>query len=283
MNSPYRILVHGGTDNFLSESPRKQVVELALASAHAILARGGHSLDAVEKVVEIFEDSGVFNAGKGSATNCHSIVEQDACIMDGATLAASSVGALQRIKNPIRVARVLLEQKKAVFLVGEGARQFALDHKLATTDNSYYIPSICSQEPENHFGTVGAVALDLNGNLAAATSSGGMQNKPAGRLGDSPIPGAGTYADNDSCAVSATGMGEMFIRATVAFRVSSIMALTHVPLKQAAKIALEKVAQLGGVGGLIAMDKMGEITVQGNAFLEAAYMDEKKQIRFIKA
>jgi beta-aspartyl-peptidase (threonine type) len=199
----------------------------AVDIGYAILEKGGTSLDAVEAVVQRLEDDSLFNAGKGSVFNSEGKVELDASIMDGNTLKAGAVAGVHHVKNPIRLARTVMEKSEHVFFIGDGAEKFAQEHGLELVDESYFFTEARWQslqkakakesltEKEKH-GTVGAVALDQHGNLAAATSTGGMTNKKFGRIGDSPIIGAGTYADNETCAISATGHGEYFIRAVVA-------------------------------------------------------------------
>jgi beta-aspartyl-peptidase (threonine type) len=248
----------------------------AVEIGYTILEKGGTSLDAVEAVVQRLEDDSLFNAGKGSVFNSEGKVELDASIMDGNTLKAGAVAALHHVKNPIRLARAVMEHSEHVFLISDGAEQFAQAHGIALVDESYFFTEARWQslqkakakesltEKEKH-GTVGAVALDQHGNLAAATSTGGMTNKKFGRIGDSPIIGAGTYADNETCAISATGHGEYFIRAVVAHDIASLMRYKGLSLQVAAEeVVMKKLTKLGGTGGLVAIDRNANIAMPFN-------------------
>jgi beta-aspartyl-peptidase (threonine type) len=226
-------------------------LERALTAGYEILKRGGSSLDATEAAVRVLEDDPHFNAGKGSVFTSAGTNEMDAAIMDGKTLAAGAVASLKHIKNPISLARLVMEKSGHVMMDSEGAEAFAQENGIDLVD-------------QDRHGTVGAVALDQNGNLAAATSTGGTTNKRPGRVGDTPVIGAGTYANNATCAVSATGDGEYFIRATVGRDVSALMEYRGMPLKDAAQATLDKVAKLGGTGGLIAIDHQGNVTLPFN-------------------
>jgi beta-aspartyl-peptidase (threonine type) len=258
-------------------------LERALTAGYEILKRGGSSLDATEAAVRVLEDDPHFNAGKGSVFTSAGTNEMDAAIMDGKTLAAGAVASLKHIKNPISLARLVMEKSGHVMMDCEGAESFAKENGIQLVDQKYFftqerwnaLEKIKAVEKsrtsgvQNKFlitdqdrhGTVGAVALDQNGNLAAATSTGGTTNKRPGRVGDSPVIGAGTYADNATCAVSATGDGEYFIRATVARNVSAMMEYRGMSLKEAAQAALDRAAKLGGTGGLIAIDRQGDIAL----------------------
>ena len=261
-------------------------LERALTAGYEVLKRGGSSLDATEAAVRVLEDDPNFNAGKGSVFTSAGTNEMDAAIMDGKTLAAGAVASLKHIKNPISLARLVMEKSGHVMMDSEGAELFAKENGIELVDQKYFftqerwdaLQKIKAAEKsrtsgggkkflitdQDRHGTVGAVALDQNGNLAAATSTGGTTNKRPGRVGDSPVIGAGTYANNATCAVSATGDGEYFIRATVARDVSALMEYRGMSLKEAARAALDKVAKLGGTGGLIAIDHEGNMTLPFN-------------------
>jgi beta-aspartyl-peptidase (threonine type) len=287
--SPFTLAIHGGagTIDRGSMTPEKEKeyrhgLEQSLEAGTAILKEGGSSLDAVEACVRILEDNPLFNAGRGSVFTSAGTNEMDAAIMDGKTLKAGAVVSLKHIKNPINLARLIMEKSPHVMLSGEGAEAFARQHGVQLMDPEYFFTqerwdalqrvkktSEKSGEKseaydQDHHGTVGAVALDSRGNLAAATSTGGTTNKLPGRVGDSPIIGAGTYANDATCAVSATGDGEYFIRATVAHEVSALIENKGMSVRAAADAALAKVAQLGGTGGMIAMDRKGNVAMPFN-------------------
>jgi beta-aspartyl-peptidase (threonine type) len=268
-------------------------LERALTAGYEILTRGGSSLDATEAAVRVLEDDPHFNAGKGSVFTSAGTNEMDAAIMDGKTLAAGAVASLKHIKNPISLARLVMEKSGHVMMDSEGAEAFAKENGIELVDQKYFftqerwdaLQKIKAAEKnrtgkaffitdQDRHGTVGAVALDQNGNLAAATSTGGTTNKRPGRVGDTPVIGAGTYANNATCAVSATGDGEYFIRATVGRDVSALMEYRGMSLKDASQAALDKVAKLGGSGGLIAIDRQGNITLPFNsAGMYRGYVD----------
>src|SRR5213075_2164004 len=236
--------------------------------------------------VRVLEDDPHFNAGKGSVFTSAGTNEMDAAIMDGKTLAAGAVAALKHVKNPISLARLVMEKSGHVMMDGEGAEAFARENGIELVDQKYFFTQerwealqkikAAERDPtggagkavfitdQDRHGTVGAVALDKNGNLAAATSTGGTTDKRPGRVGDTPVIGAGTYADNATCAVSATGDGEYFIRATAARDVSALIECRKMSLKEAAQAALDKVAKLGGTGGLIAIDQQRNVTLPFN-------------------
>jgi beta-aspartyl-peptidase (threonine type) len=242
-------------------------------------------LDAIEIALKILEDSPLFNAGKGAVFTADGTNELDASIMDGKNLGAGAVAGLKRVKNPISLARAVMEKSPHVMLIGEGAEKFALTQSIELVEPSYFftqprwdsLQRIMKEEgtktssdigrlPENKFGTVGAVALDRDGNLAAGTSTGGMTNKKWGRVGDAPIIGAGTYANNESCAVSATGWGEYFIRLGVAKEICTLVEYRALPVQQAADIVIkQKLQKLGGDGGVIVLDKFGNIGISFNS------------------
>jgi L-asparaginase / beta-aspartyl-peptidase len=284
------LAVHGGAgtiepSNMTPEKEReyRAGLERALNAGYEILKRGGSSLDATEAAVRVLEDDPHFNAGRGSVFTSAGTNEMDASIMDGKTLKAGAVGSVQHIKNPIALARLVMEKSPHVMLDCAGAEAFAKANGMELVDQKYFFTqerwdalqkmkaaekerasgagkSFIITDQDRH-GTVGAVALDKDGNLAAATSTGGTTNKMPGRIGDTPVIGAGTYANNQTCAVSCTGDGEYFIRAAAAHEVSALMQYRRMKLQEAAQTALDAVKQLGGSGGLIAIDKSGEITL----------------------
>ncbi len=247
----------------------EHALERALDAGAAGLARGGSSLDAVCAAVVALEDSPLFNAGRGAVYNAEGRHELDAGVMDGATLRAGAVGAVSRIRNPVLAARAVMEKSRHVLLVGRGAERFAARHGLKMERAPYFATRsrlmALKRKLESHHGTVGAVARDRAGNLAAATSTGGYTGKLPGRVGDSPIVGAGVYADNESCAVSGTGLGEAFIRAVLAHDVAARMRYGGEGMAAAARAALATVARLGGDGGMIAIDRRGRIVMPFNS------------------
>lgn len=288
-NKKYSIAIHGGAGTLVKglmtpekEEQYKAALEDALEGGYEILEKGGSAIDAVEIAVKRLEDSPLFNAGKGSVFTNDGTHEMDAAIMDGKTLEAGAVSLITGIKNPIALARDVMEKSGHVFLAGEGAMRFAksLDYKLESPD--YFFDELRYQQwqeikdsdsfqldhsakKDSKFGTVGAVACDKLGNIAAATSTGGMTNKRWGRVGDSPIIGAGNYANNQTCAVSCTGSGEFFIRGVVAYDVSCLMEYKGMTLKEAADEVINKrILKLGGDGGLIAVDSKGNIAMPFN-------------------
>jgi beta-aspartyl-peptidase (threonine type) len=276
----FAIVIHGGAGNVKPEyyPPEKQkkyseVLEQALDTGIFILEQGGTSLDAVEQVIIILENSPLFNAGKGAVFTNEGKNELDASIMEGKSLNTGAVAAVGDIKNPIRAARKVMEESEHVLLIGNGASQFAAEQGLEMVDSSYFyteqrwksLEKIRKTAEAEKYGTVGCVALDKEGNLAAGTSTGGMTNKKYGRVGDAPIIGAGTYANNNSCAVSATGHGEFFIRYTVAHDISALMQYAGLSLQDAAtRVIQEKLLDVGGMGGIIAIDNQGNIVMEFN-------------------
>jgi isoaspartyl peptidase/L-asparaginase-like protein (Ntn-hydrolase superfamily) len=256
------IAIHGGAGTIrrTRSRPERAALERTLQAGYRILKDGGSSLEAVAAAVVILEDSGLFNAGRGAAPNADGKIELDAGIMDGATLRAGGVAAVRGIKNPIIAAREVMEHGKHVLLAAAGAERFARRHGLKLIPASYF-----RRNKESKHGTVGAVALDCAGNLAAATSTGGIASKLPGRVGDSPIVGAGVYADNATCAVSGTGDGELFLRSVLAFNVAARMRYRGESLARAGGAALTQVARLGGRGGLIAVDRRGRIAMPFNS------------------
>jgi isoaspartyl peptidase/L-asparaginase-like protein (Ntn-hydrolase superfamily) len=241
----------------------------ALDTGYEVVARGGSSLDAVTAAVVALEDDPLFNAGRGAVYNAAGKHELDASIMDGATLRAGAVAAVSRIRNPVLAARAVMENSPHVLLVGKGAEQFSHEHQLDLVPARYFHTDTrlraLKKGLKRHHGTVGAVALDRHANLAAATSTGGYTGKLPGRVGDSPLIGAGTYADNASCAVSGTGWGEAFIRVALAHEVSARMRHTGEDVMQASRAALRALVRIKGDGGLIALDRRGNIAMPFNS------------------
>lgn len=288
--APIAIAIHGGAGTIAredllpgQEAEIRAMLEQALRAGHAILAGGGSSLDAVTRAVTLLEDSPHFNAGRGAVFNAEGKHELDASIMEGADLNAGAVAGVHNVRNPILLARKVMSDSPHVMLVGEGAETFAREHGIAFEDDAYFFneyrwqqlqkaqaagepgATFLSETPDQWFSTVGAVALDRSGNLAAATSTGGMTNKRWGRVGDSPIIGAGTYADNRSCAVSATGHGEYFIRATVARDICARMQYAGASLAEAAEQMIGvQLTAMGGDGGIIAVDPRANISLTFN-------------------
>jgi beta-aspartyl-peptidase (threonine type) len=287
---PIAIAIHGGSGTIERgefsaerEAEVRATLEQAVRAGYELLAAGGTSLDAVTRAVTLLEDSPHFNAGRGAVFNAEGKNELDASIMEGAGLNAGAVAAVHRVRNPVLLARKVMEQSAHVMLMGEGAETFAREHAIAFEDDAYFHTdyrwqqlqrakaasqpdsTFLSETPDAWFSTVGAVALDADGNLAAATSTGGMTNKRWGRVGDSPIIGAGTYADNRSCAVSATGHGEYFIRATAARDICARVQYTGAGLQAAAEQVVQKqLAEMGGDGGVIAVDPAGNLALVFN-------------------
>lgn len=259
-----------------------------------ILERGGSSLDAVEAAIISLEDCPLFNAGKGAVFNNEGRHEMDASVMYGKDLSAGAVTGVKNIKNPITLSRAVMEKSQHVFLAGSGAEVFAREQNIAFEDDAYFYDQFrydqwqqaqkeegvfldhnISAGDEKKFGTVGAVALDINGHLAAGTSTGGMTNKKFGRVGDSPIIGAGTYANDNTCAISCTGHGELFIRSVVAYDISCLMEYKGLTLHEACdEVVMNKLVKIQGEGGLIAIDKNGNVELPFNS--EGMYRAFKK-------
>ena len=264
------LAIHGGAGVAPRLPRRKELeyragLERALEAGYEMLESGGTSLDAVTVAVVTLEDDPLFNAGRGAVYNAAGRHELDASIMEGATLRAGAVAAVSRIRNPVLAARCVMEKSRHVLLAGKGAEEFSKTHGVSLVGPSYFHTAArlaaLKKRLQRHHGTVGAVALDRRGNLAAATSTGGYTGKLPGRVGDSPIIGAGTYADNASCAVSGTGWGEAFIRVALAHEVSARMKHRGETLAQASRAALRQIARIGGDGGLIAIDRRGRIAM----------------------
>lgn len=267
---PFAIAVHGGAGAMKRASltpERESAVRAALAESleagRRILARGGSSLDAVTAAVRVLEDSPHFNAGRGSVFTSDGRIELDASIMDGATLRAGAVAGVTTVRNPVEAARAVMEKSGHVLIAGPAADRFAKEQGLAIVDPAWFRTEERRRQHERglgdgKLGTVGAVALDQAGNLAAATSTGGIAGKLPGRVGDSPIVGAGTWAENASVAVSATGTGEMFLRTAAAHDIAARVKYQGLAPGRAAREALAKVGTLGGDGGVIVLDRRGE-------------------------
>lgn len=307
----FAIVIHGGAGTILKknmtdekETEYRTKLEEAIRVGYSILEKGGSSLDAVEKTITILEDSPLFNAGKGAVFTNAETNELDASIMDGNTLNAGASAGTKTVKNPIRLARKIMENSPHVMMAGDGAETYAKEQGLELVAPDYFyvenrmqsLKRVKAKEKQNgnnlksafydtdiknsKFGTVGCVALDKAGNLVAGTSTGGMTNKRFGRVGDVPIIGAGTYANNATCAVSGTGWGEFFIRATVAHDISALIEYKGLSLREAANLVIQKkVPNLGGNGGIIAVDKYGNIEMNFNtAGMYRASMNDKGKL-----
>ena len=288
----FSIIIHGGAgsirrDNMSEEKETeyRQKLEEAIRVGYSILENGGTSLDAVQNTINILEDSPLFNAGKGAVFTHEGVNEHDASIMEGKTLNAGASAGTKTVKNPINLARAVMDNSPHVMLSREGAETFAAEQGLEIVEPSYFstekklksLKRVKASEnnkvasfydadlQDSKFGTVGCAALDKHGNLAAGTSTGGMTNKRWGRIGDSPIIGAGTYANNNTCAVSSTGWGEFFIRGMVAHDISALMEYKGLTLKEAAHLVIQKkLPELGGDGGIVAIDKNGNMVMEFN-------------------
>ena len=273
----YVIVIHGGAGNAsnqdINENQQKEYKEKlseALLIGEEILINGGTCTEAIEKTINFLEDCPLFNAGKGAVFTHDGYNELDASIMQGWDLNAGAVAGVRNIKNPISAAIKVMTDSKHVMMSGNGASQFAKEQGLEIVDSSYFFTESRWSSLQNilkseKHGTVGCVVLDKYGNLAAGTSTGGMTNKKYGRIGDSPIIGAGTYANNNTCAVSATGHGEFFIRYTVAHDISALMEYKNMNLEDAANIVINnKLVNAGGTGGIIAVDKNGKVSMTFN-------------------
>ena len=302
----FGIVIHGGAGTILKENMTdsmeiayRRILEEAIRAGHKILKEGGTSMEAVTKTINIMEDSPLFNAGKGAVFTHDETNELDASVMDGATLNAGAVAGVTRVRNPIDLALEVMNNSPHVMLTGAGAEMFAEERGIELVDPSYFYTerrfkslqrvkereknqsssaSVIEEEfiRNSRIGTVGCAALDKNGNLAAGTSTGGMTNKRWNRVGDAPIIGAGTYANNATCAVSSTGWGEYFIRAMVAHDISAMMEYKGVTIEEAAREVIhDKVGGLGGDGGIVAIDKDGNIAMEFNtAGMYRAHMDK---------
>jgi beta-aspartyl-peptidase (threonine type) len=295
------IALHGGAGTIRRadmtpelDSQYRQALSEALQKGYAVLQAGGTSLDAVEAAILVLEDCPLFNAGRGAALTRQGVAEMDASVMEGRSLRAGAVGAVTRIRNPIKAARAVMEKTPHLLLIGEGAHQLAREAGLELVDNSWFITdrrqkaleeaqrrekefgheilgvgewpaeavagSFFDPEIEGKFGTVGCVALDRRGDLVAGTSTGGMTNKRFGRVGDTPIIGAGNYAENATCAVSTTGQGEFFMRLLTAADMAARMRYLNQPLAEAATAQVKRLNHLKGLGGLVALDAGGQVS-----------------------
>ena len=296
--SKIAIAIHAGAGTILRKelTPKKEAeylaaLTIALTDGYGILEKGGSSLDAVEQAVISLENTPLFNAGKGSVFTENGTHEMDASIMEGKTKMAGAVSLITGIKNPISLARLVLEKSEHVFLAGVGALEFAKIHHCPTEAPSYFYDEFRYRQwqavkdsdtfqldhvknKDKKFGTVGAVAIDVNGNIAAATSTGGMTNKKFGRIGDSPMIGAGTYANNETCGISCTGSGEFFIRGVVAYDVSCLIEYKGFSLQEACDtVVKDRLIKIGGDGGLIGVDKVGNLAFSFNT--EGMYRGKK--------
>jgi beta-aspartyl-peptidase (threonine type) len=311
MNAPIKLLVHGGAGTLLPSSMTPQLekeyhngLSQALEAGYEMLLAGSPSLLAVEAAIKVLEDNPLFNAGKGAVFTHEKKHELDASIMDGKTLKAGAVAGITKVKNPINLAMKVLRESDFVLLAGEGAEKFAAQHGVKRVDSSYYFTDFRYQQllqiidsekaildhnvklpadiqDGKKFGTVGAVALDQFGNLAAGTSTGGLTNKRFGRIGDSPIIGAGTYANNKTCAISATGNGETFIRNVVAYDISCLMEYKGFSLQQACKTVIDKIHQQDPeCGGVIGVDTLGNFCLEFNTpGMYRGFVDENKDYK----
>lgn len=300
----FGLVIHGGAGSLIREAIPPELerrlrgaLSGALAAGYEVLDRGGSALDAVTTAICLLEDCPLFNAGHGSVLNADGICELDASIMNGRTREAGAVAGVRTIRNPIRLARDVMERSAHVMMAGQGAERFAESLGYERVPNDYFLtdlrarqlqearakekgePSVLSRDgrvtfatvDDNHlinetkFGTVGCAALDRVGDLAAGTSTGGMTNKKFGRVGDSPIIGAGTYASNATCAVSCTGWGEYFIRASAAHDISARMEYARLTLPEAAAATISCVAALGGTGGVVGIDSQGKVAMEFNS------------------
>lgn len=286
---PITLVIHGGAgtirkDKMTEDQERAyhDALRQALDKGYGVLSSGGTSIDAIIAAIEVMENSPLFNAGKGAVFTYSGKNELDASIMDGSNLKAGAVAGVTTVKNPIKAAYAVMTKSEHVMLAGRGADAFAAEQGLEIVDPSYFVDSTryqqylnrkkaagkdgaSSEDKQKKFGTVGAVALDQFGNIAAGTSTGGMSDKKYGRVGDSPIIGAGTYANNRTCAVSATGWGEFFIRLAVAHDISAMMEYGGLSLKNASdSVIMKKLPALGGDGGIVAIDTRGNIAMTFN-------------------
>lgn len=285
------IAIHGGAGtiapHLLTPAVEKAYLEgldKALAAGYQVLKQNGSATEAVAMAVVTLEDNPLFNAGKGAVFNHIGGHEMDAAIMQGSDLKAGAACGVPHVKNPVLLAKAIMEKSEHVMMASDGALEFAKQNGIAIEDDAYFYTEQryqqwqdikgsekfqldhTEQKGEKKFGTVGAVALDLNGNLAAATSTGGMTNKKYGRIGDSPVIGAGTYANNETCAISCTGHGELFLRSVVAYDISCLMAYKNLSLKEACDIVVyDKLVKIGGEGGLVALDHFGNIEMPFNS------------------
>lgn len=292
----FTLAIHGGAGTILKEDMNPELeqaylqgLESALEAGYAVLEEGGSAVNAVKAAIVVLEDNILFNAGKGSVFTKKGVQEMDAAIMDGANLNAGAVAGVRNVRNPIELAAEVMRNSNHVFLSGKGANDFAIRQGIKLEPDEYFFSQFRYDQwkairdsdnysldhthqrleelmKERKFGTVGAVACDAKGNIAAATSTGGMTNKKYGRIGDSPLIGAGTYANNKTCAISATGHGEPFIRAVAAYDVSALMEYKGMSLQQAMeKVVMEKLPKIEGEGGMIGVDAKGNVAMIFNS------------------
>ncbi len=281
------IAVHGGAGTISrtlmskeKEDTYKAALRSALLAGYQKLEKGSSAIDAVQAAVMNLEDCPLFNAGKGAVFTNDGKHEMDASIMDGKTLKAGAVACVSDVRNPVLLARTIMDKSEHVLLSGQGAHDFAAKNNIPFEDSKYFFDQfrydqllesrnsgeVRLDHSDKKFGTVGAVAIDLNGNLAAATSTGGMTNKRYGRIGDTPVIGSGTYANNQTCAISCTGHGEYFLRAVVAYDISCLIEYKGLSLSEACELVVnKKLKEMGGEGGLIAIDKMGNFCLPFNS------------------
>ena len=306
LENNFGIVIHGGAGTILKENMTleleekyKNALKEAVVIGYEILNDGGTSQKAVEKTINYLEDSPLFNAGKGAVLNFDGEVELDASFMEGKNLNAGAISGSKKIKNPISTAIKVMNSSSHVMLSGKGADDFAVEHNMETVEQNYFkterrinslekIKNIENNKVSNlsnsdyrvqKLGTVGCVALDKFGNLSAGTSTGGMTNKKWNRIGDAPIIGAGTYANNKSCAVSSTGWGEYFIRGVVAYDIAALMEYKNLSIRKAAKTVIEKISKMGGDGGVIAIDNQGNIAMEMNTSgMYRAHINSKGEI-----
>ncbi len=300
----FAIVIHGGAGTIKKtnmtpeqENAYREKLQEAINTGYTILENGGTSLDAIQRTINIMEDSPLFNAGKGAVFNSLGKNEMDASIMDGNTLNCGAVAGVKHIKNPINAARMVMDRTRHVLLSGKGAEDFAKQFDIVFVEDSYFYTKKRFQQlqksqeknkvqldhaflntknliDDHKFGTVGAVALDKNGNIAAATSTGGLTNKKYGRIGDSPIIGAGTYANNKTCGISCTGTGEYFIRTLAAHEASNLMQYKELSLQKSLENVIQQIGNLGGHGGMVGLDYKGTIAWSFNT--EGMYRAYKK-------
>ena len=306
LENNFGIVIHGGAGTILKENMTleleekyKNALKEAVVIGYEILNDGETSQKAVEKTINYLEDSPLFNAGKGAVLNFDGEVELDASFMEGKNLNAGAISGSKKIKNPISTAIKVMNSSSHVMLSGKGADDFAVEHNMETVEQNYFkterrinslekIKNIENNKVSNlsnsdyrvqKLGTVGCVALDKFGNLSAGTSTGGMTNKKWNRIGDAPIIGAGTYANNKSCAVSSTGWGEYFIRGVVAYDIAALMEYKNLSIRKAAKTVIEKISKMGGDGGVIAIDNQGNIAMEMNTSgMYRAHINSKGEI-----
>ncbi len=316
----YVLVIHGGAGTILKKNmtPEKEAAYTAaltdaLKAGYAVIQSGGSSMDAVEAAIHVLEDCPLFNAGKGAVFTHDGRNEMDAAIMNGKTLEAGAVAGVTVIRNPISAARAVMEKSQHVMMIGAGAEKFAREVGLTIVDTSYFWTKerwdglqqalkedsmkavldhdgktsfrLGAENRDYKFGTVGCVALDKAGNLAAGTSTGGMTNKKYGRVGDAPIIGAGTYCDNKTAGISGTGWGEFYIRSVAAKTISDLMEYKGLPVAKAAQTVMDKIGKMGGDGGLIALDRNGNLAMPFNTegmYRGAITADGKIEVKIYK-